>query len=79
MENSQKLYAILAKIFRIPAESIIDDTSQENTKNWDSMNALLLVAELETIFKVKFTMAEVASTKSVGEIKTLLAKHGITL
>lgn len=74
-----KLKLILAKVLVIKEETINDQTSPENVENWDSFNGLMLVSELESGFNIKFTMDEIISVKSVGEIKLALKKHGVVL
>lgn len=72
-----KLTAILSRVLEIPEGSMRDDTGPANVPSWDSFNGLLLVSELEEAFGVEFTMKEVTSVKTVGDIKVVLAKHGI--
>ncbi len=72
-----KLEEVLSKVLDIPAETINDQTSPDNTESWDSFNGLMMVSELENAFKVKFTMDEVTSVKSVADIKKVLKKHNL--
>ena len=74
-----KLKSILAKVLNVKEESINDQTSPDNVSSWDSFNGLMLVSELESGFKIKFSMDEVTSVRSVGEIKQALKKHGVVL
>ena len=73
------LKKILSKVLGISEDIITDETSPNNVEDWDSFNGLMLVSELETTFKVKFTMDEVMSVKCVKDIKEVLIKHGIKL
>jgi acyl carrier protein len=74
-----KLKQILAKVLEIDPATITDETSPQNTPNWDSFNGLLLVTELEKRFGVKFSIDEVVAVKNVADIKRALEKHGIKL
>lgn len=74
-----KLKSILSKVLGIKEELINDQTSPETVPGWDSFNGLMLVSELESKFKIKFSMDEVTSVKNVGDIKRALAKHGVIL
>ncbi len=74
-----QLYQILSKILGIEISAIQDPLTPSDVPGWDSFNALLLVSELETAFKVKFTYAEITGVRCIGDIKTLLAKHGVLL
>lgn len=72
----EKLNSIIAKVLGIKETEIKDETSPADVENWDSFNNLVLVSEIEKEFKIKLTMDEVASIKSVKDIKEILKKHG---
>ena len=78
-ENYQKFIRVLSNVLDIDVNTISDDTSPENTKNWDSFNALLLISELESEFKISFTMSEMYAIKNVKDIKDVLKSHKINL
>lgn len=81
MINDQELQNRLNSVFR----SVFDDDSLEVTdtmtasdvEEWDSLNHINLVVMIEKEFRVKFTLHEVNSLKNVGDLKTLLRKHGV--
>ena len=75
----KRLKAILSKVLDVEEGRITDDMSPENVETWDSFNALMLVSELESAFKVKFTMEEVKAVKRVKDIKDSLKRHGVKL
>ncbi len=64
---------ITAKIFNVKIEDIRDDMSSKDIPDWDSMNYLLFIAELEKTYDISFTMDEVLNAKTLGEIKSMLA------
>lgn len=67
---------IVARIFKIEESSVRDDMSSKDIPEWDSMNYLLFIAELEQTFGVSFTMDEVMNAQTLGDIRTaLLAKQ----
>jgi len=70
---------VIGKVLNVDSSKITDETSPENTPEWDSFNGLLLATELEKNFKVKFSIDEVVLVKNVGDIKKILQKHGIKL
>ena len=43
------LFKITAKVFGLMDNSINMSTSQENLENWDSLNHILLIVEIEKI------------------------------
>ena len=70
--------AIVAKVFSMPESEINDQSSPENIESWDSFNGLVLVDELETHFKVKFTISEITDVKNVADIKRHLKNHNVS-
>lgn len=75
----KRLKALLSKVLEIEEDRINDELSPADVETWDSFNGLILVSELESNFKVKFTMEEVTSVKCVKDIKEVLTRHGVTL
>ena len=47
---------------------ISDATSAADIDEWDSLNHIQLVVDIEKAFKVKFTAQEILTWKNVGEI-----------
>lgn len=70
---------IVTEQLRIPKESIKDSLTPADVPDWDSMNYLLFIAELEKEYKVSFTMDEILNAQSLGAIRTLLKTKGIAL
>ena len=58
---------------------INDSSSPETIENWDSFNGYVLLDELESEFKVKFSIEEVIDVKNVADIKRHLKNHGVNL
>ena len=70
--------AIVAKVFSILESAVNDQSSPENIESWDSFNGLVLVDELESHFKVKFTISEITDVKNVADIKRHLKNHNVS-
>ncbi len=68
----EKFNEIVGKIFNLKTEDIKYSMSSKDIPDWDSMNYLLFIADLEKEFNVSFTMDEVLKAKSLGEIKALV-------
>ena len=68
---------IVAKVFSIDESEITDKSSPETIESWDSFNGLVLVDELETHFKIKFSISEITNVKNVADIKQHLKNHNV--
>jgi len=80
--DESAIYSKLNQIFRetLGNDSIelTPETTAEDVPEWDSMNHIFLVVEVERNFGIKFQTAEMEELKNVGElvqlIRTKLAK-----
>lgn len=68
--------ALVAEHFKIPADTVRDTLTSKDIPQWDSMNYLLFIAELEKEYGVSFTMDEVLTADSLGTIRTHLRSKG---
>lgn len=73
------LKKIFASVLNIQESSITDSTSPENTESWDSLNAIILLTEIEKAFKIKFGFDEAMAIKNFGEAVTLVQSKGVSL
>jgi len=76
---SERLYQVIAKVMNVPVSTINDNVGPESIETWTSFNGYVLLYELETEFKVKFTMDEAMDVKKVFDIKRHLKNHGVSL
>ena len=67
---------VFSEVLTIPIESISDETSPENTPQWDSLQAMNLVVALETAFDVRFSTKEIISMRTVGLVRKVLREKG---
>ena len=60
------------EIFKSVLESddieINNETTSDDIEEWDSLNHIILVVEIEKHFGIKFTANEIVSFKNVGEM-----------
>ncbi len=71
-----KLTSIFSSILNIPEEKITGEISPENTPTWDSLNAIILVTEIEKAYNIKFTYDEVMAVKNFGGAVNLIKSKG---
>lgn len=65
---------VTAAAFNIPITRVNDSLSSKDVENWDSMNYLLFISELEKNFKISFSMDEVMDAKTLGDIHAVVTK-----
>ena len=51
-----------------------EDSSQENISEWDSLNHIYLVVEIEETFNKKFAASEIADWKTIKDILDSIQK-----
>ena len=74
---SNKLYEIISAVMKIDISTISDELGPKTIENWTSFNGYVLLNELETGFKVKFTIDEAMDVKNISDIKRHLKNKGI--
>ncbi len=67
---------IVSEKFSIAESAITDGMSSKDIPDWDSMNYLLFISDLEKEFSVSFTMDEVLSAETLGSIREMLRAKG---
>ena len=72
-----KLTHIFSSVLGIPEERVTPDLSPANVATWDSLNAIILVTEIEAAFGVKFAFDEVMAVKGFMDVVTLMKSKGL--
>lgn len=68
---------VFSEVLGVSAEQITDDTSPDNTPQWDSMAAMNLVVAIEDEFDVTLSTAEIISMRNVAIVKKVLSAKGV--
>ena len=76
---TSKLYELVSQIMHVPISEITDDSGPKSIETWDSFNLYILLNEIETEFKIRFTLDQSLDIKNVGDFKKYLRNHGIIL
>lgn len=71
-----KLRSIFASVLGLDESSITPELSPENTPTWDSLNAIILITEIEKAFGMKFDFDEVMAVKNYGDAMKLVESKG---
>lgn len=70
---------IVEQMLHIKKETIADSLTPKDVPDWDSMNYLLFIAELEKEYGITFTMDEVISAETLGAVKEAVKNKGIAI
>lgn len=76
---SDNLYQIVSNIFNVSFSEINDESSPESIKTWDSFTIYILLDEIEFTYNIKISLDETLTIKKVGDLKSLLLKHGVSI
>jgi len=68
---------VFGEVLGLDPESITDETSPENTPQWDSLQAMNLVVGLEEAFDLKLSTKEIISMRTVGMVRKVLTAKGV--
>ncbi len=63
---------IVSELFLINESTVNDSLSSKDIPEWDSMNYLLFVAELEKEFNISFSMDQVMNAQTLGDIRKVV-------
>jgi len=74
---TSRVAKIFAEVLGLSAASITDDTSPDNTSQWDSMAAMNLVVAIEDEFDVRLSTAEIVSMRNVAIVRKVLTAKGV--
>ncbi len=69
--------SMLAEAFNEPVEKLSPDVHRDQIEGWDSMGALLLIAELDERFGLALPADESRAMKKVGDALDFLRRHGV--
>lgn len=76
METTESL-KMLNEIFRrvLKKEEIIltEGTTAHDVDGWDSLTNMMLLGEVEKVFKIRFTFREMVKLKNVGDLCRAIA------
>lgn len=74
MNIESRLYELIAKHFNKGIGEINPATSKDNIEDWDSLEHIKLILEIEDEFKVKFSLEVIPQITDVKAIQEKLGK-----
>ncbi|MGG4216659.1 phosphopantetheine-binding protein [Paenibacillus jamilae] len=72
MNKFELVQVIISKIMNVSVEKVTLESVKSDFENWDSLNQLNLVMELEANFNVSIPIDEIANIDSVHNIMNIL-------
>ncbi len=69
---------VVQSVFKIPDAEIKDTLTSEDIPEWDSMNYIFFVGELEKNFGFSFDMDEVINAKYLGDLRKIVEARKTT-
>lgn len=72
----EALQAIFRRVFRHDTLVVHEDLSAPDVAEWDSLNHMLLIAEVEDAFGFRFRLKDLNRMRKVGDMMDLIALHG---
>jgi acyl carrier protein len=72
-----KLTKIFSSVLGVEESKVTPELSPENTPSWDSLNAIILLAEIEHAFDARFTYEEAMSIKNFNDVLMLIRSKGL--
>jgi acyl carrier protein len=68
MKEIEKLQEVFCSVFENPNIKINEQTVAADIPEWDSLNHIILIVEIEKVFNIKFSSSQIYSWKSVGNV-----------
>ena len=72
-----RIHALFAEALRIPVERITDESTPDNTPEWDSLGGMNIVSLLEDELDIEFSTKEMMQMKSVAAAREILRAKGV--
>jgi acyl carrier protein len=73
----EKIKKIMTEVFEIESSLVNDEICQQNTVQWDSLNHLNLIVEIEEVFDISFTPEQIGSMTSLDIILNEIEKTNL--
>jgi len=75
---ADRIITLFAETLDVPSEKLSEDSSPDNTPEWDSLAAMNLVSVIEDTFGVELSTQEIMKMRSIGIVRQVLRDKGIT-
>ncbi len=72
-EIVKKLTPVFRKVFANTTLVLTDELSALDVENWDSLSHMLLIAEVESNFAIKFRLKDLNKMSNVGDMIDIIS------
>lgn len=72
------LISLFAEGLRVDAGGLSEETSPQNTPQWDSLAAMALITLIEDNFEVRLSTREIMKMNSIGAARSVLRSKGVS-
>ena len=72
MDIKQKVIDIIANELKLPSEKINDETSMQNTAEWDSLALINIISKLEETLDIEIDLEDAEKMVSIDSILAVL-------
>ncbi len=70
------LYQIVRRVIGREDVALDEGSNADTTAGWDSLKNMELIFTIESTYRVRFTVKEVARINSIGDLRRLLLAKG---
>ncbi|WP_018276995.1 acyl carrier protein [Teredinibacter turnerae] len=74
MSMHDQLAALIESLLDIDVEELTADSHFKDLPGWDSVNAMRLIAHIETEFAIKLPIKEYLKAETLADVQTLIAR-----
>ncbi len=74
---SDPLIEVFSEGLGLPADALSEETSPDNTPEWDSLAAMTMVTLLEDAFEVTLKTRDIMKMRSIGIAREVLSSKGV--
>lgn len=71
-----KLTQIFSSVLGVDESKVTPELSPQTALAWDSLNAIILLTEIEKAFDLKFDYDQAMSVKNFGDVINLISSKG---
>ena len=69
----KKIEDLISEALDVKVDSLTDETVFYEMENWDSMNHMLLINNLETEFEKELTNEQIINIKTIGDVRKIFS------